>query len=71
VQCNLDGALYTIYDSIKELFEEEGEEEGRTGSNEALLNAIRVDECYLQLVAPMNGYYESTLSLSLSCFAFG
>jgi hypothetical protein len=46
VQCGLDGALYTIYDGIKELFEEEEGKEGRNGSNEAL-NAIRVNECFL------------------------
>jgi hypothetical protein len=48
----LDGALCTIYDCIEELFEEEGEE-GRNRPNEALMNAVRVDECCLQLVGPM------------------
>jgi hypothetical protein len=42
-KCMLDGALGTIYDSIEGLFEEG--EEGRNKSNEALMNAVRVDKC--------------------------
>jgi hypothetical protein len=55
VKCMPDGALCTIYDGIKELFEAEGEE-GRNRSNEALLKAVRVDDWCLQLVGPMSEY---------------